>query len=282
MNGEEWGTRRLEVVIGSLLDSNDVRVVASGTAYRHLRERLPRVDEIFGPTFAMEEGEINRWATMRQNVQHAFDELPGTVKRWVREVDEWKPDVVISDFEPLAGVYARGTRTPLIAVDNINMLDRCRHDDEIIGAHRQDYLLARAVAHSMVPGAVEYIVTTFFEPPLARGGTTLVPPIIRPEIVAAQRARRAPRRVLERRPEADRRAARGRDAPARVYGMRGGPRRGRDRRMRRASAALGRGLRRVSAHRARRDRRRRLLAAERGGLPRQADPRGAAATDSNS
>jgi hypothetical protein len=45
-------------VIGSLLGSNDVRVVASGAAYRHLRERLPRVDEIFGPTFAMEEGEI--------------------------------------------------------------------------------------------------------------------------------------------------------------------------------------------------------------------------------
>ena len=130
----------------------------------------------------MEEGEINRWATMRQNVQYAFDELPGTVKRWVREVDEWKPDVVISDFEPLAGVYARSTRTSLIARRQHQHADR-RHDDEIIGAHRQDYLLARAVAHSMVPGAVEYIVTTFFEPPLACWGrTTLAPPIIRPEL----------------------------------------------------------------------------------------------------
>jgi uncharacterized protein (TIGR00661 family) len=224
VNGEGMGhATRSEVVIGSLLESHEVRVVASGAAYRHLRQRLPRVDEIFGPTFALDEGEIRRWATVRQNVQHAFHELPETVKQWVHEVDGWKPDVVISDFEPLAGVYARSTQTPLIAVDNINILDRCRHDAEIIGSQRQDYLLARAVTHSMVPGAVEYIVTTFFQPPLARGGTTLVPPIIRPEIVDAEPERgehlvvysSGDPRLLD--------ALRAEGMPARVYGMRGGP-----------------------------------------------------------
>ena len=73
----------------------------------------------------------------------AQHELPDTVRNWVDEVDDWKPDVVISDFEPLAGVYARLTRTPLIAVGNINMLDRCRHDREIVGREREDFLLAR-------------------------------------------------------------------------------------------------------------------------------------------
>jgi uncharacterized protein (TIGR00661 family) len=224
VNGEGMGhATRSEVVIGSLLGSNDVRVVASGAAYRHLRERLPRIDEIFGPTFAMEEGEIRRWATVRQNVQQAFHELPDTVKRWVGEVDEWKPDVVITDFEPLAGVYARSTRTPLIAVDNINMLDRCRHDDEIIGAQREDYVLARAITHSMVPGAVEYIVTTFFEPPIARGGTTLVPPIIRPEIVDARPEDGEHLVVYSSGDPHLLDALRAVDVPARVYGMRGGP-----------------------------------------------------------
>jgi uncharacterized protein (TIGR00661 family) len=224
VNGEGMGhATRSEVVIGSLLESHDVRVVASGAAYRHLRERLPRVDEIFGPTFALDHGEIQRWATLRQNVQHAVHELPDTVKRWVAEVDEWKPDVVISDFEPLAGVYARSSHTPLIAVDNINILDRCRHDAEIIGSQRQDYLLARAVTHSMVPGAVEYIVTTFFHPPLAKQGTTLVAPIIRPEIVDAKPESgehlvvysSGDPRLLD--------ALRAAGMPARVYGMRGGP-----------------------------------------------------------
>ena len=50
-------------------------------------------------------------------------------------------------------------------------------------------MLARAVSRAMVPGAVEYIVTTYFRPPISRGGTTFVPPIVRPEIVDARSVR---------------------------------------------------------------------------------------------
>ena len=102
---------------------------------------------------------------------------------------EWRPDVAITDFEPLTAAYARYSRTPLVAVDNINMLDRCHHDAEIVGAQREDFMIAKAVTHSMVPGAVEYVVTTFFEPPLARACTTLVPPIVRPEVENAESER---------------------------------------------------------------------------------------------
>jgi len=190
VNGEGMGhATRSQVVIDSLLRGHDVRVVASGSAFRYLRERLPRVDEIFGPTFDLEEGEIRRWGTVRQNLRLARKELPETIRSWTARVKEWEPDVAISDFEPLAGVYARLTRTPLIAVGNINLLDRCRHDAEILGAEREDFLLARAVSRAMVPGAVSYIVTTYFRPPILRRGTTLVPPIVRPEIVDAEPVR---------------------------------------------------------------------------------------------
>ena len=125
VNGEGMGhATRSQVVIDALLRSHDVRVVASGAAFRYLRDRLPRVDEIFGPSFAMKEGEIQRWATVRQNFLKGPRELPDTVKRWMRLVHEWRPDVVITDFEPLAGRYARATRTPLVSVDNISMLEK--------------------------------------------------------------------------------------------------------------------------------------------------------------
>ena len=32
---------------------------------------------------------------------------PDTVRDWMPAVHEWRPDVVITDFEPLAGIYAR-------------------------------------------------------------------------------------------------------------------------------------------------------------------------------
>ncbi len=224
VNGEGMGhATRSEVVIESLLDHHEVRTMASGAAFRFLADRLPRVDEIFGPTFALEEGEIRRWATVRQNLRLARHELPETIRHWMDEVDDWEPDVVISDFEPLAGVYARLTRTPMIAVGNINMLDRCRHDREIIGGDREDYLLARTVARSMVPGAVEYIVTTYFRPPISRGSTTLVPPIVRPEIVDARPERGDHLVVYSSGDESLIEALRSAGIRCLVYGMRGGP-----------------------------------------------------------
>jgi uncharacterized protein (TIGR00661 family) len=224
VNGEGMGhATRSEVVIGSLLERHQVRVFASGAAFRHLSERLPAVEQVFGPTFAMEEGQIRRWQTVLQNVRSARDELPEGVKAWAEEVDEWQPDVVISDFEPVSAAFARWARTPLIAVDNINVIDRCRHGRRIIGVQRDDYLIARALVRGMVPRAAEYIVTTFFRPPLARKRTTLVPPILRPEIAAARSEQGehllvywgGEKELLE--------ALRRSGVPCLIYGMRGGP-----------------------------------------------------------
>jgi uncharacterized protein (TIGR00661 family) len=224
VNGEGMGhATRSQVVIDALLKAHDVRVVASGAAFRYLRDRLPRVDEIFGPSFAMKDGEIQRWATVRQNFAKGPRELPDTVKQWVKLVHEWRPEVVITDFEPLAGRYARATRTPLVCVDNINMVDRCRHDREIIGREREDFLLARAVTRAMVPTAGDYIITTFFRPPLARGRTTLVPPIVRPEIVAAEPVPGDHLLVYSSGEGELLDALRSSGVRCRVYGMRGGP-----------------------------------------------------------
>ena len=224
VNGEGMGhATRSRVVIDSLLERHDVRVVSSGNAYGFLSETLPHVDEIFGPKFAMEEGQIRRWATVVENLRSLGHELPKTVREWVARTKEWRPEVVITDFEPLSAAYSRHSRTPLVAVDNINMLDRCHHDEEIVGGEREDFLIAKAVTHSMVPGAVEYVVTTFFEPPIARACTTLVPPIVRPEIEAATSEHGDHLVVYSGGDPALTDALRASGVPCRVYGMRGGP-----------------------------------------------------------
>lgn len=225
VNGEGMGhATRSRVVIESLLERHDVRVMASQAAFRYLSARLPRVDEVFGPSFAMQDGEIQRWATVVQNVRNARHEVPETFHRWGKTIDrEWRPDVVITDFEPLTALYARTFRVPMLAVDNINMLDRCHHDAEIIGREREDFLIARAVTRSMAPGAIEYLVLTFFRPPVSRGGTLLVPPIVRPEIEAATPERGDHLVVYSGGDPALIDALRASGMPCRIYGMRGGP-----------------------------------------------------------
>jgi uncharacterized protein (TIGR00661 family) len=224
VNGEGLGhATRSEVVIGALLGEHDVRVMASGAAYGYLHKRLQHVSEIFGPSFAMDRGEIRRWASVTGTMAAARRELPGSVRRWIDAVEEWRPDVVVTDFEPLSGMYARSSRTPLICVDNIHMIDRCRHDDGIIGDAREDFLLARAVTRAMVPTAGDYLITTFFRPPLLRGRTELVPPIVRPAIVAARPVRGEHLLVYSGGSDALIDALRACGNPCRVYVMRGGP-----------------------------------------------------------
>ena len=223
VNGEGLGhATRSQVVIEHLLARGyDVRVVASGSAFVHLHTQLPRVSEIFGPSFAMDEGEIHRWATLRLNAANAGHELPDTVRHWLSVVHEWRPDVVVTDFEPLSALYARSMLVPLVSVDNISMLVRCHHDEAIVGADLADFILARAITRAMIPTAGDYVVTTFFRPPVLWGRTTLVPPIVRPEVVAATPERGDHVLVYSSGDHGLLDVLEQAGVPARVYGMRG-------------------------------------------------------------
>jgi uncharacterized protein (TIGR00661 family) len=224
VNGEGMGhATRSQVVVESLLERHEVHVVASGAAFNYLSGVLPDVEEILGAKFVMEDGEIRRWATVRQNFTDVGAGAPQSVRRWIEMTRAWRPDVVVTDFEPLSAIYARVGRAPLIAVDNINMLDRCVHDTGIYGGHREDYTLARAVTRSMVPNAVNYLVTTFFYPRLAKGQTTLVPPILRRAIIDAEPVSGDHLVVYSSGDENALAALRASGLPCRVYGMRGGP-----------------------------------------------------------
>jgi uncharacterized protein (TIGR00661 family) len=225
VNGEGLGhATRSEVSIGGLQAAgHDVRVMASGAAFRYLSDRLGEVNEVFGPSFAMEDGEIRRWASVTHTMTAMRRELPGSVRMWMETVDEWEPDVVVTDFEPLSGIYARWSRTPLVCVDNIHMIDRCRHDEEILAGARDDFRIARAVTRAMVPTAGDYVITTFFEPPLLRGRTSLVPPIVRPAIVEAEPTRGDHLIVYSGGSEELIDVLRETGVACRVYGMRDGP-----------------------------------------------------------
>lgn len=221
--GEGMGhATRSRVAIEHLLERHEVKAIASGGAYRYLDAHLPRVREVLGLSFAMGEGQIRRWDTFLQNVRLARSDLPAQMKEFFDALDAWDPEVVVTDFEPLAALYARLRGVPLVAVDNIQVVDRCRHARDITQGSVDDFLLSRAVVRAMVPQANEYLVTTFFDAPLAKQHTTLIPPILRPEIVGARAQRgdhllvysSGEKRLLDK--------LRASGVPCRVYGMRGG------------------------------------------------------------
>jgi uncharacterized protein (TIGR00661 family) len=186
VQGEGMGhAMRAGVVLDELDRHHEVRVVASGRAFQHLAQAGPHVDEIWGLSFAKEGAEIRMLQSLIQNLGGAVSGWPRDLRKYFRLAEEFMPDVVISDFESFVVLFAQRHAKPIISLDNIQMIDRCKHDRELVKGYRDDFHVARTYIATKVPRAFQYLVTTFFYPPLRRKRTMLVPSIVRSEIVAA-------------------------------------------------------------------------------------------------
>ncbi len=185
--GEGMGhATRSHAFLADLVGEHDVLIVASGRAHDYLARRFPQVREILGFSLAYEDNAIRRWETVVANLRGAVNGWPAQVRSFYQIARDFEPDVVVSDFESFVLTVARRERVAAISVDNIMMLDRCRHDEGIIGGDTLDFELARQIARAKAPGLRHAIVPTFFRPPLRRAATTLVAPVLREAVLAAE------------------------------------------------------------------------------------------------
>ncbi len=184
--GEGMGhATRSHAFLTDVVGEHDVLIVASGRAHDYLAQHFPQVREILGFSLAYEDNAIRRWDTVMQNLRGAASGWPAQVRAFYEIARDFTPDVVVSDFESLVLTVARRERVPAISVDNIMMLDRCRHDEGIIGDDTLDFELARQIARTKAAGLHHAIVPTYFRPPLRRKATTLVAPVLREAVLAA-------------------------------------------------------------------------------------------------
>ena len=77
-------------------------------------------------------------------------------------------------------------RLPVLSIDNMQIINRCTHGPDIIGDVESDFQMARAFVKSKLPFCDQYLITTFFTPEVRKPKTSLFPPILRPEILAAK------------------------------------------------------------------------------------------------
>jgi uncharacterized protein (TIGR00661 family) len=222
VQGEGMGhAMRAEVVLDELDRHHEVRVVASGRAFEHLAKAGPHVHEIWGLSFAKDGAEIRMLQSVIQNLKGAVTGWPRDLRKYFQLAEAFRPEVVISDFESFAVLFAQRHRLPIVSLDNIQMIDRCKHDPELLKGYRNDFHVARTYVATKVPRAFHYLITTFFEPPFRRKRTTFVPPIVRREIAEAQPTRGEHLLVYwagdERVPE----VLKASGVPCRLYGMRG-------------------------------------------------------------
>ena len=186
--GEGMGhATRSSVVIAHLLaQGHTVKVVASGRAHTFLDQRFPDVDRIHGLHIVYQDNVVQRRETVLSNLLQLPENLRTNIGQYMEMVGEFQADLVISDFDSFAWLYAQNHRLPILSIDNMQIIQRCRHED-LPPAHQTDFQLTKALVKSKLPGCAHYFITTFFFPPVRKRRTTLVPPILRDAILTAER-----------------------------------------------------------------------------------------------
>ncbi|MFO0672469.1 MAG: glycosyltransferase family protein [Polyangiaceae bacterium] len=186
--GEGMGhAMRSRVVLEHLVaQKHEVAIMASGRAVDYLSKRFAGVNRIHGLHMIYEENRMRLGRTILSNAVASATGLPKNIAAYFELISEFRPDVVISDFESWTYLYGKTHRLPVLSIDNMQIINRCFHDKDVIGDDEADFQLTRAFVKSKLPFCDEYFITTFFRPPVRKEHTRLFPPIVRPEIQAAK------------------------------------------------------------------------------------------------
>ncbi|MCK6588282.1 MAG: teichoic acid biosynthesis protein [Polyangiaceae bacterium] len=189
--GEGMGhAMRSRVVLTHLLaQGHELEIVASGRATDFLAKHFEGVNRIHGFHMIYEENRVRRGKTFWSNVLTGATGVPTNIAAYFELIQDYSPEVVISDFESWTYLFAKAHRLPILSIDNMPIINRCSHDPAILAGHEADFQITKAFVKGKLPFCDHYLITTFFRPSLRKPKTSLYPPILRPEILAATPAR---------------------------------------------------------------------------------------------
>jgi uncharacterized protein (TIGR00661 family) len=180
---------RSRVVLEHLLaQDHEVEVMASGRAVDFLSKHFPSVNRIHGLHMVSDENRVRRGKTLWSNVVKGAAGLPQNIGAYFELIERFDPETVISDFESWTHLYAKTHGLPIFSVDNMQIINRCKHGKEVLEGEKTNFRIARTFVKGKLPFCDHYFITTFFFPKVRKKRTSLHPPILRPEILAAERS----------------------------------------------------------------------------------------------
>jgi len=157
-----------------------VKILSGDRPYKFLKKHFKDVEEIFPFLMRYRKNAISNSGTVWINLKRV-SELNKKMLKMRRIFKNFKPDLVITDFEPLTLKLAKLKRIPTIAIDNPNI--NARTSIYMPKKFMNLKMFSVSFIKSYMFGADYYIITTFFYPKKKKRRTILVPPIVRDEII---------------------------------------------------------------------------------------------------
>lgn len=118
---------RSDTIIKELLKKHDLMITATKSAYRFLKKKYGNiVYEIEGQELVYEDNAVN----VGDSVRNYFREFPFKLKKNTKNIlsliHDFKPEIVISDFEPASHYFGAIFNIPCISIDNVHVLSMCK------------------------------------------------------------------------------------------------------------------------------------------------------------
>src|ERR1700693_5828497 len=166
VNGEGAGhsTRAKEVLSHLVARGHTVHVASFDRGLRNLKEHFD-VTEIFGFRFAYVNNRVRYKRTIAKNLL-TVPQAAKSLSRLKSLGEEWKTDLIITDFEPLTCHVGHKKRLPVISIDNQHCLTNA-----VVSypkQYRRDAAAAKIVTRLMTPRANAYLVISFFSAPVRK------------------------------------------------------------------------------------------------------------------
>jgi uncharacterized protein (TIGR00661 family) len=136
-----------------------------------------RVKQLHGLSLSYRNQKICYFKTLQQNIQ-SFLEGGGPLNRkFFKCADQFKPDIVITDFEPFVARWAQKREIPCISIDHQHFLIHCELERPKANYFEQG--LTNTVIRSYQIHADAYIILNFFKVAVKHKRAKLAPPVIR-------------------------------------------------------------------------------------------------------
>jgi uncharacterized protein (TIGR00661 family) len=192
--GEGMGhAMRSRVILEHLFcQGHEVEIVTSGRAVEFLRKHFAErglVHRIHGMHIVYDHNRVKHRSTFFANVLAGVAALPRQFQAYRELVSHFEAELVISDFESWTYYYAKSRGLPILSVDNMQLINRCRSDLDLVRSQLPEFELTRAFVKGKLPFCNHYLITTLFGLPVRKPRSTLFPPILRPEILQATQQR---------------------------------------------------------------------------------------------
>lgn len=173
---------RSAVIIKHLLKENDVVIFAGGRAFDYLSKKFDNVYyiEVFNTVYNENRAEYT--STFFSVVKDLPKSLKYNFKLLYNITRAFRPNIIVSDFENFSNYLSKLLGIPLISLDNIHIITKCKL--ELPERYWGERLAAEGVIRSYITRPKQYLITTFFYPEIKnKRKVSLFHPVLREEIL---------------------------------------------------------------------------------------------------